>query len=975
MNEDRVYFTLLFVFSFFIFQVQASTVITGNSGSSLTSFDFSVDPINFVSGSNNSIATVVIGAGEQKVGNTFSVAIYSSAVSQFIPVGVATITLNNQKDQSNPLTGQKIKFLSTNRDLHDAIQYFAIVDKDAQLERFYFFPTVTLANASEPTNTSVTLVQSDIPNDATGNAAAGDIVGLTSCNTGDATAQTIVLGAVTANGQAFGSGNSGIIAARANQEKTDYFLKMYDLSTGLLGNKAISFNGSLDALKVGSDVTFDTTVSPVIDMYWDNLLQRLYVAVCVNSAAGVTNGARAIVVGRFQNGILHFEKFIPDIAVTGSNNDIIVGANNGRAVSIYKVRVMHTSTGLPYLIVNGGNNAVAQTGIRKVANQVYAIPLVNLQLPTNHDWKTSAIHGTAAKTSVTPFDDYNEVNYRFRSRTLRTAASSSSDLFTTSSQEAQVGAGTVPLILPDAGDAATIKDMFVRGDSVYVSVAASYGYAAPQSQQPGLFQSQAIFDHLGKIAAWTPWKRVAGSDDRNYGAMVDALGNSWYLTGADDTHVNTVKRTEWGIGSADGLLGGTTSDSEVGLVSIISQQLPEATTGGASAMQVFDASNNVVGIPNSGLTGIVTLLVSGSKKFMLVKMGDNSEAAGTIKPYTGNFATNLASSTNGTFPAGSGRIFVVSGGALSQVGPITTNATFSNSSRSWIAVGGVNGLAILSDGNGQGFLPSSLPEGFTFKKAGNYRFVKKVVGDGHYLYVLTNRTLERITIDSSSFASGSLQRTIIARSTDLGLGSNASFFDLLICDKLALLATSKGLFRIANGSSVKVGVPAWSLVETRESAGPIFSLSFSASSNDLNTGLANRGQVFALSSYFGYDQARIYRFYIDEGSTVSDSSIRNISDLFVEDIPTYLASFGQMRSSYTDDGSVRLVTRPATCNRTMALMALSAITRVGVSMFTTGGNSLIDAAVGQNGSIGRVMRSAASGAWLLNGSFGLRVNE
>jgi len=981
MTVNRGLTCLLFCFLIVVSFSFGSTVVTGNSGSSTTTFDFSVGPIHFALGAGGTIGSTLVGAGEEKAGNTFSLAIYSPAAAQFIPIGVSTVTLNNQKDQSNPLTGKKIKFLSTHYDRMNALLYFTVIDKEnisvpaAQQERFYSFPAVELSNVNIPTDTKVTLVQSDVPKDA-GSVNAGYINNVVSLRLPDASSKNLVLGAVNENGKAFGVDNSGIAAAQLIKNKDGYALSMYNLSMGILGNQSIAFNNSLLALKIGSNVTINTDVDPAIDMHWNSRLERLYIAVSVTSAVGVNNGARAIVVGRFEDGKLIFEKFVPDAAVTGSSNDIIIGANNGRSSSIYKVRTMLTSTGVHYLIVNGGNNAVAESGIRKVANQVYAIPLVDLRLPTDVSWKTSALQGTASKVTVAPVADYNEKTRRLRLRSFRTAASTSDDLFKTSDQAAQVGAGNVPFILPDAPTTArTVKDMFVKGDAVYVSVAADYGSSGGQPQQPGLFHSRAIFDENGAVAAWTPWELVAGTDERNYGASIDtSVGNFWFLTGSGDSNVNTVKRTLWGIGAKDGLLGGTTSDASVGLVSLMNQQLPEVT-GGVQAMSIFDANNNVVGIPNSGLTGTTVLLASGYKKFLFIKTGDNSKGAGTIQPYTGDFATGLASNNNGTFPVGSDRVFAVSMGALDNIGSIVTNTIFSNSARYWIAVGGVGGLAILSDSSGQGSLPGSMPTGFTFKKVGNYRFVKKVVSDGYYLYVLTNRSLDRIVINPSSFVSGSLQRTTLATSVGLGLGNYGSFSDLLVGDKMALLATSKGLFRIANGSSVKVGTPLWLHVPTAESTGPMFTLSFASSSTDLNTGLANRGQVFGLSSYQGYDQSRIYRFYLNEGSTISDSSFQNINDLFVENKPTYLASFGQMRGHYTDDGSMRLVTRPGTCTRAMEFLALSSLTHVGYPASVAGANKAIDVSIGSKGSIGRTMRSNASGAWLLDGSFGLRVNE
>ncbi|HBR70569.1 TPA: hypothetical protein DIC20_03365 [Candidatus Dependentiae bacterium] len=974
MNANRVFARLICFLFFSTASLFASRVIPGNASSATTTFNFSVGPVVFPTGANQVLATVVTGAGEEQVGNTFSIAVYSGAAAQFIPVGVASATLNNQEKQSNPLTGQKIKFLSSCRNQNDKLLYFTVIDKEnisapvAQQERFNYF-LVELPDRTKPTETNVEVVQSDIPQDAAG-APADYIAGMTSFRVPGG--QDVVIGAVTPNGSsAFGAGNSGLIAAYLTKSQGGYNLKMQNLSSGEEGNQAISFNGSLSALKVGSDATILNTVAPYIDMHWDSYLQRLYLAVSVTAAAGATDGARSIVVGRFENGKLKFQKIIPDAVVTAGSNTNIIATKTGGTAFVHKVRTMQTTTRLNYLIVNGGNGAIGET-----ANLVYAIPLTNLRAPGDETnaWQKDDNHGIAANVTSNPVDDYNEKTRRLRLRAFRSPAESVSQLFTTSDQAAQVGAGPVPLIM--SGNA-TIKDMFVRDDSVYVSIAADYDYDAgsSQAQQPGIYHSQAIFDHLGRIAAWTPWQRVGGSDDRSYGAMLDASnGDFWYVTGADDSNVNTVKKTLWGAGAEDGLLGGTTSDAHVGLVSLITRQFPEVW-GGASAMAEFDANANAVGLPNSGLTGTTTILLSGYEKCMFVETGDNSEATGTIKPYTGDFSTDLASSTDGSFPSGSGRTFVISGGSLVGLGPLVTNTIFSNSIYSWIAVGGAGGAAVLSNASGQGFLPSALPAGFTFKKIGSYKFVQKIVGDGQFLYILTNKTLDRVIINTASFATGSIQKTTIATASSLCGNSNASFSDLIISDKLALLATSKGLYRIANGSSVKAESPYWENVALNESAGPLYALSFSASSTNLNSGLANGGQVYGLSSYWGFDQARIYRFYINEGSSISDTSFRNISDLFVEGTDTYFASFGQMRTSYTDDGSVRFSTRPAICGRAMGLFAMSPNTIVGSTMFSNTPDKNIDALMGTVGSLGRVVRLSSSGAWLLNGSFGLRVNE
>jgi len=952
----------------------AATILKGNSELSTTTFNFSVGPHGFY----GSPLSMLVGADEAQTNNIFSVATYSSLAEQFIPLGVQTITLNNQPNQANPLMGQKIKFVSTHTATNGSSLHSVIIDKSPILatDRFIVISDFQLANATKPTETSVNLTQSAVPNDANGDTC-GTIVGFTSGRAqGFGHNPSLLFGAVTAHdSSAFGTGNSGIALANyittvgKNNNKT-YSLAILDAQNGTGSNQAAAFNTSIDAVKIGSDITgFETDVFPVIDMQWSFYLQRLYIAVRVTSAAGNANGARAIIIGRFDNKKLVFDAFVPDDVILQSENDAIVGAQNGRSVSIYKLRILNTSTGLQYLIVNGGNNEIGESGILPVANKVFAIPLVNLHATGDENWLKNATHGTAAVKDQIPVTTYNDISYRFLQRRFTTAATTADQMTKQTDRAAVVGAGNLPLI--NSNDI-VIKELFTGNDAVYAAIAAPYETDAT-AQEPGIFQSRAIFDQYGRITAWTPWQRVGGSDDLIYGASVETTQDIfWSMTGADSSHVNTIKKTVWGSDAGDGLLGGTTSNSSIGLVATLAQQFPPQY-GGIQALNDFSNLTNAAGIPYSGLTGYTAMLTVGGQKLAFILTGDNSEADGTIKPYTGDFAAGLATSTTSSFPDGSGRVFVISGSTISDIGPLTTQTIFSNSTQSWIAIGGVNGVAILSDANGNGY-STTLPIGSTFKKVGDYSFVQKIIGDGQYLYILTNNTLERIVIDQSTFVSGKLNRTIIATTKVLGLNKYGSFSDVIIADKLAVLATSKGLFRIANNCSVKIGVPGWTPVPLGESVGPVFQLSAASSNTDYNTGLKNGGQLFALGAYQGFDEAQLYRLYLHEGDTLDDSCVQTIGDLFVKDKPSYFASFGQFQSTYTDDGSMRLSTLPGNNPRTIALNALPTM-HIGDNSLKTENSTKIFQGTTARGSVERPARVSASGAWLVPGNFGLFVNE
>ena len=81
-----------------------------------------------------------------------------------------------------------------------------------------------------------------------------------------------------------------------------------------------------------------------------------------------------------------------------------------------------------------------------------------------------------------------------------------------------------------------------------------------------------------------------------------------------------------------------------------------------------------------------------------------------------------------------------------------------------------------------------------------------------------------------------------------------------------------------------------------------------------------------------------------------------------------------MRSSYTDDGSVRLHVRPVNDPRALALYALPAHMRVAMPFETKSSATLING-VGARGSMEQPTRVSASGAWLVPGNIGMQVNE
>ena len=303
---------------------------------------------------------------------------------------------------------------------------------------------------------------------------------------------------------------------------------------------------------------------------------------------------------------------------------------------------MLTSTGCSYLIVQGGNGAPSTT-----TQTVYALPLVSGQL------QNSAIQGVIADKTQAPnaIPVAGQPNF---GGGFTVPATTPEGMTTISDDAARVGAGPIGY--------GTITDMFVRGDTVFVTI-----FTPTAPAYPGIFYSQAMFNANGGILGWTAWQRAAGSIDQNtglvdqvYAATFDTHGDFTMITGTSVNALTTVKRTVWGTDDNDNLLGGTTSSAAVGLVQMISAILPQSQAG----------VQGLVSLPpiTPGLSNISMLVATGLNTVTMVQTG--SLISGNLIFSNGDFKTNSLSFNNGTItenlPVGGATTLVVtvSGGAL-----------------------------------------------------------------------------------------------------------------------------------------------------------------------------------------------------------------------------------------------------------------------------------------------------------------------
>ena len=848
-----MFFHLRSILSLALLSFVLKGAITYEGDGTNATFSFSVGPI--VSTSISNLKSVELYTGASQTGaKEYAISRAFSTGSKFEGIAIET-TLVDGKTATSPLYNQKIDFISLSN-----LSPVVVVNGTKNIVAYKNL------ESSKEILTSANL------NDAN-EQLTNAILGLQVVNGG-------IIAPVNSNaGGTFGASGSGLALVQQKDADKQPILQVLnaDPSSATDTNRAAPLNNSSDVLKINNDVTIN---SNNIDIYWSTIMQRFYICFQLTSNVAAGSGARAVAVG-YVNGSnkVILNPIAPDSVFVGNNQ--IVGTGDADAtVSIVKVRTMYTSTKLTYLIVLGANGSTTS-----VQNLVYALPIVSLK-----SYQNSAIQGTLADVTQTPTDYYNDGIY-FTGRAFTTAASDSSELFTTASTAAQVGAGALPI---DPSNA--VSDLMVSGDMVIATVNEAFS----GSNSPGIYQSKAMYDDEGKIQAWTPWERI-GATANSTGAAVLDIFNGNVVRWQTSTNANdTVSKTVWASNDL-----ATQLETDFTLAN-----------GGLQGLNDFPKST-------SGLSNLSLMIATGVRKLALIESGDLQ--GGFFKPVD-NWSSHAESFNAVITSISAGTTYVtVNGGDLNGVGPIITStiATNSGDNKSWIFIGGFNGVAVLMDSSGDGWTGtisnlSDIPNNSRFKLLGNFKNVVKVFGAGDYLYILTLRALYRAELDSTDFQSGTISTTLIATPKEMGLSSNASFTDIVVSESLALLATSQGLYRVGNGQDVRTATSTlqlnWTFINSPGSFGPVFKIYTLSNDTDQNK-FTDNGQLYVLNSYVGYNNSSVSRFSVNLSGAIDDDTVTWIPDTFIKNKQSYFINFDAFRDTFTVLGTTQYGTHSKDVNK------------------------------------------------------------
>lgn len=981
--------TVPIILSFLLFfapHAHASLILQANGATTETTF--SANNVSaFIADQGVLAASLYMGRNDASLaaGVNDGVAQYaiSAAVEGFdtvYPYAPIVVRLNGVDNQDNPLFGQQISlmglFLGTPfavttgapQNLYWNKSRLGVVPADV-------FSATNVLDASGAVNANGAVTSAIV-------AAVG--ASISEVTTESQISGSYIFTAVAPHGAAFGGAGSGVaVLINAGSILTQIAPRLND--TGI---KAVPLDGAQPYIQINNAATVQA--APV-DIWFDPVLQRIYItfAATANGVAG--SGARGIVMG-YINPVtvpgaipsVQFSfiltDFVPAAALLGAGTTRVAGIiGAGAPITISKFRSLYTSTGLTYGIIVGSSTGA------NAATTVSAIPLVNKSVDTtNTTWPTDPTHGTMASKNVSPgsnlqvFFSPQNIIRPYTGRGFQTPATTLADVPLQADAAVAVGGGVAP---------GTIQAIQTCKDTVFIS---TLGDGAAGSYAAGIFASQALFDGNGAIKAWTAWQRVSFSSTPNasiYGFVYQpTFGKMMSMQGLTANTIDIVATSTWDAEdiAEDNLLGGTLTNASVGFIDLINSQFSTATGGIQAA---FDFPRNTDGFQQGQPNGLSAMVFTGYQKVVLAQTAAYS--AGLCTPLVGDFSTSMEISTTGavTTPGAGARIISVSGGALTTIGAVTSAAVVNNAgANGYLVVGGVGGVAALLPGwsTAAGGLRtnfSNLPAS-TFTLLGSYTNVRKLLNDGTNLYVLTNQTFDRIP--AAQLAGGVITPTTLATASST-VGTYGSFSDVVVSGKMALLATSQGLLQAGVGANVATAANAtamaWTAVPLTESETAVTRLQPISTTNVpqafASDGAAG-GQVYVLSASTSQGLASVYRIAVADtsgGNAITSTTVQVIPDYFVQAHTSAYAALGAYRNYFRTDGALFSDSRSSYLASPLVFQAFPSALSTGVIFYPKSAKNISLTNLQGALTIGNLVRNSGLGSLIVPTGTGMQVLE
>lgn len=558
-----------------------------------------------------------------------------------------------------------------------------------------------------------------------------------------------------------------------------------------------------------------------------------------------------------------FEKITDDTVISDTTATAISAPDNG-TINITKIAGMTTSTSLNYLIV------ARDTGAGTGPQSIYAVPLVS-QTGENYG-KIADI--TASNTN--PNNSFYLNPNRFASRTLATPLTDPAQITPTNptyQEQLEVGKG-----VPALAAGSDIKDMYAVGDTVYIVIDSTYDGA--NTTQPGTFYSQAIFNANGTIASWTPWARALGSDEPMLYSNVSPTStiNFYVSDSAGGTSFRKVVQSQWHVNhNLSSFLKEAHSPKGIN-----PEKTGETVGGGIQGLCNFSQNNPAV-------SNASFLITTGFNQVTVAQTGDVIGGDFKVLSPVATQSYNDINSSNA----------------------LITAELAKNGNDYWFFVGGATGVQALTNATGVTKAGTAFTDitdfdstGKSWKKVGNYTFVKKLIADNTtYLYILTPTKLDRIELLPGKFIDNpttSLDPITVLESSSLS--ENTYLLDIIIDTNFAIIGTTNGMYSLNTNTGVVTSIP------VPDGLPAVSQLLTVSNNNEAQRNFTDKSNLYVLNNSFGTQEARLNRFSIS-GTTITpfdDSLLGTDLNTAPKGVPSSFITFNNYISNYFTNGSTNL---------------------------------------------------------------------
>ncbi|MGB8467788.1 MAG: hypothetical protein WCE21_02200 [Candidatus Babeliales bacterium] len=762
------------------------------------------------------------------------------------------ITLNRIADQPNPFYNAAISHLTLYH------KFPLVITKDTPI----LYGIASLATDKEP----MRVLSSAPVADAQAATSAG-IVGIApffEFHKNDTV--TYYLLAVKSHDGVWGDNNAGLAVVKVHKTqeegKEHEAMSVLDATTGAIdGNCAMGLGAIKEIIDYNGGLA-EVVPHEELSLSWEPLFNRVFIPVHVKtkSTAASDQGACGLLIAQMQDDKLVLYPALDCSLMNSAMNGIIGAVGPNKEVYIRKLFSLYTSTDLPYLIVWGGAGDAQET-----AGKVYALPLVNAStiMPKRmlaHAYNHGAI---AAQDSAIAVRYAGGVRGRFKDRQFINIPQEAEQLSQADNPACTVGAGYA---LPGP-----INDIITIKDCVYGIVSCN--------QEQHVYYSRPLFNTEGAIAAWTPWKRCGYEHTHVRGvSLFDRSPEPIFFSSSPET-LWMQRVTHWQMAQND-------ESSYKTVQNFIEQEFSERA-GGLQALQCY--AGDTPGLGGQQPAALLALLGKGRCAFVCI----------------GAAQEGVMRSTLGTQQE---QYLLWHDDALRTVGHLTTSAVVHDDTQAWLAVGGVHGLAVCADIDGNGW---SLSEGFMasseryknnqFVRVGTFEHIKELVVQGEQLFVLTRHALFRV------HTHGSLEQwsiDCISKSDE----HTGNFMQLIIHGPLAIIGTTQGIYRTVNTVDVRTANVAELCVVPVPRRVPWMVNQIYALSSARDDAHIDHRQLYVLGSSPLMQESFLFRLFVRDPRTygVHDDTVSILQEYCCPHELTPYITFFEHRAHCVTNGIVHL---------------------------------------------------------------------